>query len=226
MPPWWCEHAAVWHRRSDGLSVDLHRTLIGVAVDDATAWRLLSADTEEVVVAGHPVRALGTAGEGDARRLARRAARLELVDSDLRTWSGLSPPRAMICGDAPRHWQRSCGRRRRSSRACGSACRRAARRPSGAARRPLGRGRAPQRLAAAAGARLRAAGAGARVSGAITRSPAASSCQRPRSCATRDPDAATGRVGLARAYVRRAAWLLRRAPAGLLAWYRARRSVR
>ena len=25
MPPWWCEHAAVWQRCSDGLSIDLHR---------------------------------------------------------------------------------------------------------------------------------------------------------------------------------------------------------
>ena len=58
MPSWWREHANEWHRPSDGLCVDVHRTLVGVGVDDATVWRALSADTEDVMVAGRPVAAL------------------------------------------------------------------------------------------------------------------------------------------------------------------------
>jgi hypothetical protein len=41
-----------------------------------------------------------------------------------------------------------------------------------------------------------------------------------------DPAAADSRVGLWRAYLRRPLWILRRAPRGLQAWRRTRRSVR
>ncbi len=210
-----------------GSDVDLHRTLIGVAVDDATAWRAPLGRYGGGRGRGTSGAGARPAGEGDARRIARRAARRRAGPLGLRIWSGLWPPGTMISGAGPRLWQRSCRPPPafRHGPAAG-AWRRTAHRPSGAARRPLGRGRAPQRPAAAAGARLRAAGASALGCARDYRSPGASSCHTPAFMRDWDPDAATGRVGLARAYVRRAPWLLRRAPAGLLAWYRARRSVR
>jgi len=61
MPSWWREHAGVWARKSDGLTIDLHRTLAGVGVDDHAAWRLLSASPAVVVVAGQQLPALSLA---------------------------------------------------------------------------------------------------------------------------------------------------------------------
>jgi hypothetical protein len=54
LPEWWQEHATTWSRGADGVTVDVHRHLQGLGVDDATAWHILSERTETVVVAGHP----------------------------------------------------------------------------------------------------------------------------------------------------------------------------
>lgn len=62
MPPWWREHAAEWVRDSDGLPVDLHRTLPGIGVDVAAAWTLLSADPDEVPVADYEAKTLSIPG--------------------------------------------------------------------------------------------------------------------------------------------------------------------
>jgi hypothetical protein len=58
MPHWWREHASEWWREEDAALVDLHRTLAGLGVDDDTAWRVLSAEHDELLVAGQPARCL------------------------------------------------------------------------------------------------------------------------------------------------------------------------
>lgn len=58
LPEWWLEHASAWIRQSDGVVVDLHRTLQGVGVDPESAWEALSVDANAVLVAGYPVASL------------------------------------------------------------------------------------------------------------------------------------------------------------------------
>jgi hypothetical protein len=225
MPAWWCEHAAVWERQRDGMSVDLHRTLIGVRVDDATAWRVLSADVEEIVVAGRPVPALGLParalhvalhasqhGPGwptsitDLERalaigdddLWRRAAALAAdVDATAALVTGL---RLVPAGD------RLVSRLGLPNIRSVEAELRAGSSP------PLALGF--EQLAQARGFRARVEIVWRKLvpTAAFVRSS--------------DPGARAGWVGLARAYARRVLWLVRRAPAGLWAWYGARRSLR
>ena len=59
LPAWWYGHAVAWTHPDGRVGVDLHRTLLGVGVNPATAWRVLSADPDELVVAGRRVRCLG-----------------------------------------------------------------------------------------------------------------------------------------------------------------------
>jgi hypothetical protein len=47
-----------WVRETDGASVDLHRTFFGVEIPPETVWRILSRDTEPLVVAGTQVEVL------------------------------------------------------------------------------------------------------------------------------------------------------------------------
>jgi hypothetical protein len=54
MPPWWREHASDWRRAQDAVAVDLHRRLVGIGVDAATAWPLLTAERETMTVGGYP----------------------------------------------------------------------------------------------------------------------------------------------------------------------------
>ncbi|MCA1682721.1 MAG: nucleotidyltransferase family protein, partial [Actinobacteria bacterium] len=58
MPGWWHQHALGWQRQSDGMAVDLHRTLAGVGVDAERLWSTFSASTEPLVVGGFPARVL------------------------------------------------------------------------------------------------------------------------------------------------------------------------
>lgn len=55
LPDWWQEHAVTWSRHSDGVVVDLHRTLQGIGVDPGTGWEVLAGHTETTAVAGTPV---------------------------------------------------------------------------------------------------------------------------------------------------------------------------
>jgi hypothetical protein len=55
MPSWWREHASVWYRERDGITLDLHRTLPGVSAPEEVAWRALSTNPETITVAGRPV---------------------------------------------------------------------------------------------------------------------------------------------------------------------------
>ena len=59
LPTWWYGHAVPWTHPGGRVSVDLHRTLIGVGADHASAWRVLSDGADEVVVAGRRVPCLG-----------------------------------------------------------------------------------------------------------------------------------------------------------------------
>jgi hypothetical protein len=62
LPDWWLEHASAWVRASDGVCVDVHRTLAGLGVDPERAWRTLSSDSETVEVAGYLAPTLPTPG--------------------------------------------------------------------------------------------------------------------------------------------------------------------
>jgi hypothetical protein len=59
MPEWWREHGSEWSRAQDGVSVDLHRWIVGIGVAPDVAWPLLTAELERKVVGGKPVPMLG-----------------------------------------------------------------------------------------------------------------------------------------------------------------------
>ena len=225
MPEWWCEHAAVWQRPSDGLSVDLHRTLIGVKVDDATAWRVLSAGTAEVVVAGRPVPALGLPGRAlhVALHAAQHGAAWPPAIADLE--------RALEAGDDDL-WRRAA--------ALAGQLEATAAFVTGLRLVPAGeqlvarlvlpdvrsveaelRAGSPPPLALGFEQLAQAPGIPARVK--ILWRKLAPTADFLRDT---DPRAGDGRLGVARAYLRRLLWALRAAPVGLQAWYCARRSVR
>ena len=56
LPRWWLGHASEWWRATDGVQIDVHRTLSGIGVDANTAWVTLSAETDELAVAGRGAR--------------------------------------------------------------------------------------------------------------------------------------------------------------------------
>lgn len=93
MPGWWREHALEWRGHDHFTSVDLHRSVKGVRVDDDHLWRLLRSHTETIEVGGAaceildaPARcallALQCAGDGIDRGDVRRAIAL----ADHATW--------------------------------------------------------------------------------------------------------------------------------------------
>jgi hypothetical protein len=53
LPEWWLEHASTWARDSDGVVVDLHRTLQGSGAGPEAVWELLSSHRDTVELAGH-----------------------------------------------------------------------------------------------------------------------------------------------------------------------------
>jgi hypothetical protein len=61
-PDWGREHAREFERGLDRVVVDLHTTLPGVSVDDATAWRELSTVTQTMTVGRAQVSVLGDPG--------------------------------------------------------------------------------------------------------------------------------------------------------------------
>jgi hypothetical protein len=66
------KHARSWARPGDALPVDLHRGLVGVGVDDETAWEVLSTITEPLQVGGTNLAVLQP--HGRALHLALHAA--------------------------------------------------------------------------------------------------------------------------------------------------------
>ena len=225
MPSWWREHANEWHRPSDGVCVDVHRTLVGVGVDDATVWRALSTDTEEVMVAGRPVAALSLSGRAMhvALHATQHGVRWPLGVADLE--------RALTAGDDDL-WRQAAvlAAELQATEAFLAGLRLA---PAGKeliVRLALPdvssvdaelRASSPPPLALGFEQLARAPGMRARVDIAWRKL-----VPPPAFMRHWDPRAANGPMPLARAYLRRPLWLLRRAPTGLRAWYRARRSVR
>jgi hypothetical protein len=97
LPEWWDTHAHAWSRDADGVVVDVHRRLQGLGVDAETAWEVLSAPAESVIVAGRSVPALalpakvlyitlhaGHHGKGSAKALSHVERALAAVDTS--TW--------------------------------------------------------------------------------------------------------------------------------------------
>ena len=72
MPTWWRDHAVGWLRVGDGAIVDLHQTLPGVGVGPDRLWVTLSADVDQIDVAGFPATTLTIPGR--ALHLALHAA--------------------------------------------------------------------------------------------------------------------------------------------------------
>jgi hypothetical protein len=88
-------HAAPWIRRTDGINLDVHTTMIGVGATAESAWRELSASTErlflgrgEVPVLGDSAMALNVAlhaaqhGVEGGKSLADLSRAIELLPAD------------------------------------------------------------------------------------------------------------------------------------------------
>ena len=225
MPAWWREHAGVWVRDADGMTVDLHSALPGIGADGESAWSVLSTDTDTVMVAGYrapilalPARALHVVlhaaqhGVGWARPIADLERALAVGDDRLWiTTAGLAE--ALEATDAFATGLRLClagtvlaTRLGLSTQRSADAELRAASAP------PLALGF--EQLARADGNRARLIIVWRKL------------VPPPDFVRHWDPRAAEGRLALLRAYVWRPLWLLRRAPSGLGAWRRARRMVR
>lgn len=225
MPDWWQEHASEWFRAEDGVLVDLHRRLVGVGADDGTAWAILSADTDELVVGGRPVPALSLPGRAFhiALHVAQHGAKVGIGIEDLR--------RALEVADYS-VWQEAAAlaARLEATDAFAAGLRLA---PDGA--RMADRLGLPETASVEVALRAatvppvalgfeqlsRAHGLRARA-GIIWRK-----LFPPREFIVHwHPAAADSRRALALAYIRRPFWILRGAPRGFRAWRQARRKVR
>ena len=225
LPAWWYGHAVPWTHPGGRASVDLHRTLIGVGVDHATTWSVLSADADEILVGGHRASCLGLPARGRCTSPSTRPSTAPAA-SRPRTSSGRWPWATTSCGSGRRRSPVSSTRRRRSSRGCGSPRRVHGSPPAwlclmlARSRPSCGRPRLPRSPSASSSWRGRPrCGRARRLCGATSRPSA-------RLLMGSDPRAATGWRRPVWAYMRRLAWLARHAPRGFLVWYRVDRSVR
>jgi hypothetical protein len=224
LPGWWLGHASEWWRAADGVQVDVHRTLPGIGVDPRAAWLALSAETEELPVAGRsartltvPARALHVAlhaahhGAGGGKPLEDLERALEIADDEL--WR-----RATALADELDATDAFAAGLR--LKAAGVAV---------AARLALPAGRSVE-------VALRAASAPAEALGFERLARARTWRERadivghklvppPEFMRHWSPAAAGSRRMLLRAYLQRPFWILRRAPRALSAWYETRRRV-
>ena len=224
LPEWWREHAGEWRREADGVFVDLHSGLPGVGVDEGTAWRALSADTETIPVSGYAAQALSV----PARALhvvlhaAHHGVEWHKPMADLehalsrveeRTWRGAAElAERLEATDALATGLRLTPAGRDLAARLGL--------PAGASvAATLQAGTPPpvalgiEQLARAGGTRMRAKIVWRKLV------PPAGFMRKWHPLASR------GRGGLLLAYLYRPIWLLRSAPAGLRAWKRARRDT-
>jgi hypothetical protein len=223
-PSWLHEHSSTWFRASDGVTIDLHRSLPGVRIADGVAWRVLSRDAETVTVAGRSVPALGPPAK--AAHVALHAAQ---------HGADVAPPiaeldRALELGDDGL-WRDAATVAREldavDAFAAGLALTGAGRRLAAKLRLRQARSvetalRASTPPPAALGFEQLAQSHGLRarlllVCGKLVPPPAF--------IRHWDPRAREGRLALVRAYLRRPAWVLRQAAPGFRAWYRARRAL-
>jgi hypothetical protein len=220
LPTWWYGHAVAWTHAGGSVSVDLHRTLIGVGADRATVWRVLAADVDEILVGGRRVSCLGLPAR--AMHVALHAAQhgpgtqpavdleraLTLGDDGL--WLGaaaladqLDATEAFVSGlRLSPEGTRLAARLALPNARSVTAELRATTPP------PLALGFEQLALARTMRARAEILWRNLGPSPESGRGPAGS----PR--------------GIAVAYGRRLVWLARHAPRGFVAWYRVRRSVR
>ncbi len=225
MPSWWREHAVEWQRERDNVLLDVHRTLAGIGVDPDVAWRALSRERASVTVAGRAVPVLGLPAR--TLHVALHAAHHGIGPSrpieDLR--------RAVRTADDG-IW-RSAAELADELDALDAFTAGLTLDPEGAALAQ--RLHLPSRVST--GAALRAGSPAPLALGFEQLARARGIRARARIIARKllppaefirhwDPQAAQDRPALVRAYLRRPLWLLRLAPRGLWAWYRARRSVR
>jgi hypothetical protein len=225
MPSWWREHAGTWFRERDGVTIDLHRSLPGASVENHVTWRVLSRGSDTVVVAGRTVPALG---------LPARA--LHVVLHAAQHGSHMTPPiadleRALAKGD-DQLWRSAAALARElvaldafvAGLRLTDTGRRLARRLELTRTRSVEaalHATTPPPLALGFEQLARAQGLRARLEIVWRKL-----VPPPAFIRHWDERASDGRVALVRAYLRRPLWILRRAPSGLRAWYRARRSVR
>jgi Uncharacterised nucleotidyltransferase len=225
MPEWWGrEHATDWYREDGSSWVDLHLTLPDVGVDDMSAWRTLSGETERLVVGDRAMSVLGPSAR--ALHIALHAAhhgaevRGPMADLERATaiveqpvWVGAVRLAELLDATEPL----AIGLRLTVE---GRAIADRLGLPSGGSVAAILRSGSPppvalgfEQLAAADGAIQRA-----RI--------LARKFVPPRSFMRRwHPVASRGRLGLLWAYIQRPLWLLRASPRGYRAWRAARREA-
>jgi hypothetical protein len=222
-PDWGREHATEFERDTDAAVVDLHTTLPGIGVDDATAWRELTRGTTTIVVAGTPVRALGLAA------LALHVA-LHSAHHGIEWKRPLQDLERAIETAGESIWAQAAALARRldavESLAAGLRLTELGRDLAASLELPRGRSveialRAGTAPPVALGIeQLHRDGFRAGLRFALQKLfPPPGFMRRWRPVANR------GRVGMGLAYAYRPIWLLRRAPAGFRAWREARRAV-
>jgi hypothetical protein len=222
-PDWGREHAREFERAADGVVIDLHTTLPGVRADDATAWRELSAGVEPIAIGGGSAPALG---------LPARALHIALHSAQhgIEWKRPLEDLERAIATGGEATWRQAAEIARRldavESLAAGLRLTEAGR--DLATRLDLPRGRSVEASLRAATAppvalgieQLRTASWTDRLMLALQKLfPPRAFMRRWRPIANRGP------AGMALAYIYRPIWLLRRAPGGVRAWRKARRSV-
>jgi len=223
LPSWWYGHAVPWAHAGGIVSVDLHRTLIGVGVDHATAWRVLSVDVDEIPVAGRRAPCLSLPAR--AMHVALHAAQ-----HGPGTQPAVDLERALTLGDDAL-WLRAAGVAAdldataafvaglRLTRAGSQLAARLALPDVRSVTAEL-RTSTPPPLAVAFEQLARAPTLRARVE-IVWRNLA----PNPRLLWASNPAAVGSWRGLVAAYIRRLAWLVGHAPRGFEAWYRVHRAV-
>jgi hypothetical protein len=223
LPDWWRTHETVWLRDSDGTCVELHRSVPGIGLEPSAAWQVLAAGADTIEVGGHTARTLDAPAR--ALQLALHAAQ-----------HGRLPSRALV--DLERGleqcpfelWQEAwlLAQRIEATDAFVAGLRLTEAGARLADRLELPAPSSVEVVLAAsfphAGgltvAQLAGAGPGRRVAIMLRKLVPPAAYMRVWA-----PASADSRLALARAYVRRPFWVLRRAPRALRAYRDARRVV-
>jgi hypothetical protein len=223
LPDWWQSHEIVWVRASDATCVDLHRSIPGIGLEPSAAWQVLAASADTIEVGGHTARTLDAPAR--ALQLALHAAQ-----------HGRLPSRALV--DLERGleqcpfelWQEAwlLAQRIEATDAFVAGLRLTEAGARLADRLELPAPSSVEVVLAAsfphAGgltvAQLAGAGPGRRVAIMLRTLVPPAAYMRVWA-----PASADSRLALARAYVRRPFWVLRRAPRALRAYRDARRVV-
>jgi hypothetical protein len=226
MPEWWRGHDIQWLRAADGVTVDLHLELPGIGLDAARAWPVLTGDSDLVTVAGRPLPTLGEPA---------RAMHLALHVSQ----HGTNAPKPMLDLERglarleKRLWHQAAALAARLNATDSFASGLRFTDAGTTLARELGLPEVPSSVRVAMLSGIRPAGAitieklvatdgwHRRVAGTwrVVFPP-------PAYMRSLDPAGTNGVVGLVMAYLRRARWVVRSAPAGFRAYRRARHQVR